>query len=191
VIKLDPASSAVLTLDCQKGIVAYVPGSESILPPAAKVLAAARAKGLRVLHVGIGFRPGYPEIPPSHPMAARVKDSGGRFLAGTDSTEPHPRLDPKPEEFRIVKHRVSGFSGSDLEMLLRAQGIQRLVLFGIATSGIVLSTVRQASDLDFRCVVIKDCCFDGDDEVHRVLTEKVFPKQADVVDSETFLREAF
>ena len=74
-------------------------------------------------------------------------------------------------------------------MILRAQGVTRLALFGIATSGIVLSTVRQASDLDFHGIVIKDCCFDADEEVHRVLTEKVFVRQTNVVDSEAFVRD--
>ena len=73
-------------------------------------------------------------------------------------------------------------------MILRSQSITHLVFFGIATSGIVLSTLRQASDLDFRCVVIKDCCFDGDEEVHRVLTEKVFVRQATVVSAEEFIQ---
>ncbi len=66
-------------------------------------------------------------------------------------------------------------------MILRAQEIESLVLFGIATSGIVLSTVRLASDLDFKCIVIKDACFDNDEEVHRVLTEKIFAAQATVM----------
>ena len=61
------------------------------------------------------------------------------------------------------------------------------MLFGIATSGIVLSTVRAATDLDFTCVVVKDACLDADAEVHRVLTEKVFAAQATVVTTEAFL----
>ena len=51
----------------------------------------------------------------------------------------------------------------------------------MATSGVVLSTVRQAADLDYRLVVLADGCLDADPEVHRVLTEKVFPRQADVL----------
>ena len=92
-----------------------------------------------------------------------------------------------PEEITVYKHRVSAFSGNDLQMILRSQSITQLVLFGIATSGIVLSTLRQASDLDYRCVVVKDCCFDGDEEVHRVLTEKVFAKQATVVGADDLI----
>jgi nicotinamidase-related amidase len=75
-------------------------------------------------------------------------------------------------------------------MILRARGIDTLVLFGIATSGIVLSTVRAASDLDFKCIVIKDACFDGDAEVHRVLTEKIFTAQATVLTAQAFASDA-
>jgi nicotinamidase-related amidase len=64
--------------------------------------------------------------------------------------------------------------------LLRGGDIDSLVLTGIATSGVVLSTLRQAADLDYRLTVLADGCRDADDEVHRVLTEKVFPRQADV-----------
>jgi nicotinamidase-related amidase len=62
----------------------------------------------------------------------------------------------------------------------RVAGIDSLVLTGIATSGVVLSTLRQAADLDFSLTVLADGCLDADSEVHRVLTEKVFPRQADV-----------
>jgi nicotinamidase-related amidase len=80
----------------------------------------------------------------------------------------------------VTKRRVSAFTGSDLAVVLRALGAGTLVLAGIATSGVVLSTVREAADLDFRLTVLSDGCLDADPEVHRVLTEKVFPRQADV-----------
>jgi nicotinamidase-related amidase len=76
---------------------------------------------------------------------------------------------------------VERFAGSDLDMVLRAGGIHSLVLAGIATSGVVLSTLRQAADLDYRRTVLADGCLDADPDVHRVLLEKVFPRQAEVV----------
>jgi nicotinamidase-related amidase len=72
--------------------------------------------------------------------------------------------------------------------VLRAGEIRNLVLTGIATSGVVLSTLRQAADLDFGLTVLADGCLDGDPEVHRVLTEKVFPRQADVVSVEEWVK---
>ena len=69
-------------------------------------------------------------------------------------------------------------------MLLRANEIETLVLFGIATSGVVLSTLLQASDADYRLVVLADCCADRDKELHRTLLERFFPTRADVITSE-------
>jgi len=83
-------------------------------------------------------------------------------------------------EVVVTKKRVSAFAGSDLELVLRARDVTGLVLGGIATSGVVLSTVREAADRDYELTVLEDLCLDGDDEVHRVLTQKVFPRQADV-----------
>ena len=187
-MKLNPKESVVLALDCQKGIVSLVPGADRIVKPAARVLEAARAKRIPVMHIGIGFRPGYPEVNPEHPSFGKIRETG-RFITGTESAEFHESIGPKENEITIVKHRVSAFSGNDLEMILRSQKITTLAFFGIATSGIVLSTIRQASDMDFRCVVIKDCCFDADEEVHRVLTEKVFARQGTVVSADQFIQE--
>jgi nicotinamidase-related amidase len=76
---------------------------------------------------------------------------------------------------------VSAFTGSDLEVMLRSFEIKHLVLCGISTSGVVLSTVREAADKDYRITVLSDCCADRDEEVHRVLTTKIFPRQAEVI----------
>jgi nicotinamidase-related amidase len=87
-------------------------------------------------------------------------------------------LEPRPDEPVVTKRRVSAFTGSDVDVLLRGADADSLVLAGISTSGVVLSTLRQAADLDYRLTVLADACGDGDPEVHRVLTEKVFPRQA-------------
>ena len=88
---------------------------------------------------------------------------------------------PHPGEPVVTKRRVRGFADSDLDAILRAHRAERLVLAGIATSGVVLSTFTQAADLDFDLVVLSDAVADADPEVHRVLLEKVFPKQAAVL----------
>ena len=93
----------------------------------------------------------------------------------------HPDIAPQPGDIIVTKKRVSAFAGSDLDMVLRAQQIDHLVISGISTSGVVLSTMRQAADLDFRLTVLADGCADGDAEVHRVLIDKVFARQSEVV----------
>jgi nicotinamidase-related amidase len=103
------------------------------------------------------------------------------LTAGGAEAAVHPALAVRPGDLEVTKLRVSAFAGSDLEVLLRAGEIRHLVLAGIATSGVVLSTVRAAADLDFGLTVLADACLDADAEVHRVLTCKVFPRQADVL----------
>lgn len=70
------------------------------------------------------------------------------------STQIHPLITPRPDEIVVTKLRVSAFAGSDLEVLLRAKQVATLVLTGIATSGVVLSTPREAADKDFGLVVL-------------------------------------
>jgi nicotinamidase-related amidase len=95
----------------------------------------------------------------------------------------HPSVRPKEGEPVIAKHRTSAFSGSAFEMILRAHNIDTLILMGHATSGVILSTVRLAADLDYQLIVVEDGCADRDPEVHKVLMEKVFPRQGTVVSS--------
>jgi len=93
---------------------------------------------------------------------------------------------PQSGDIVVAKHRVGAFPGTDLDMILRANDIETLVMFGIATSGVVLSTLRHAADADYRLIVLKDCCSDRDAEVHRVLLEKIFPRQARVITAAEF-----
>jgi nicotinamidase-related amidase len=96
-------------------------------------------------------------------------------------TQIHPAVAPHPGDIVVTKKRVSGFAGSDLDIVLRSLEASSLVLTGIATSGVVLSTLRQAADLDYELTLLADGCADADAEVHRVLVEKVFPRQAVVL----------
>jgi nicotinamidase-related amidase len=98
-----------------------------------------------------------------------------------DATQIHESVKPEGNEPIVTKYRVSAFAGSTLEVILRSQQIDTLILSGIATSGVVLSTLREAADKDYTLTVLSDACLDADPEVHRVLTEKVFPRQAEVL----------
>jgi nicotinamidase-related amidase len=173
------AKQALLVMDVQRSIVDRYP-DPAYLPRLREAIGAARAAGLPVLYVVVGFRPGYPEISPRNKMfggmLARASAPGGDDQA----MRVHPEVAPEPGDTVVTKRRVSAFAGSDLDMVLRAAGIDHLVLTGIATSGVVLSTLRQAADLDFGLTVLADGCLDNDPEVHRVLVEKVFPRQAEV-----------
>jgi nicotinamidase-related amidase len=171
-------TTALLIMDVQDGIVERL-GDAAMLDRTAEALAAAREHGLRVFFVRVAFRPGHPEISPHNRTFSALRDAGGLL---EDSTGIHRAVAPREGEPIVTKRRVSAFAGSDLDVLLRAGGIGHLVLCGIATSGVVLSTLRAAADLDYGLTVLHDACADADEEVHRVLTQKVFPRQAEVLD---------
>ena len=175
----DRPTTALLVMDMQNGIVERF--GDAVLEPAARAIAAARGAGVTVVYVRVAFRAGHPEISPRNRTFAALRDAGA--LGQDDAaTAIHPALAPQAGDVVVVKRRVSAFAGSDLDLVLRAGGVDALALCGIATSGVVLSTLRQAADLDYRLTVLRDACADADDEVHRVLLDKVFPRQAEVVD---------
>ena len=179
---IDPSSSALLVMDYQTDVVekfmAPADSTEilSILP---KLLAAARSADMLVIYVVVCFRPGYPEISPRNPTFSVVAQNG-LLQAGNPGTEIHPAVAPIEGEPVVIKRRVSAFGGTDLQTILRSRAIETLVLAGVSTSGVVLSTLRQAFDLDYRILVASDCCADPDREAHDMLLSRVFPRQATV-----------
>ena len=172
-------STALLIMDVQKGIVDRFSDDASYLTRLSGTVSAARGAGIGVIYVVVAFRPGYPEVSERNKGFAAIRGTG-RFTDDDPGAPIHPAVVPAAGDVIVTKRRVSAFAGSDLDVVLRASGVDHLVLTGIATSGVVLSTVRQAADMDYRLTVLSDGCLDGDPEVHRVLTEKVFPRQAEV-----------
>jgi nicotinamidase-related amidase len=136
--------------------------------------------------VVVGFRNGYPEVSPANRSFAHLKE-GAMKLDSPEAYSVHPSVAPEPDEVIITKKRVSAFTGSDLEVVLRSLGVRHIVLSGIATSGVVLSTLREAADREYNITVLVDCCADRDEEVHRVLTTKIFPRQAEVLTAEQWV----
>ena len=178
--KLDAKTSALLVMDYQTSVVdGFATDKDALLARTAELLAAARRDGVRIIYIVVGFRAGYPEIAPTSMFRAVIQ--GGRFAPDDKLSEVHAAVAPKDGDVIVTKHRVSAFYGTDLDIILRANGITTLVLAGIATSGVVLSTVRHAADADYRIVVVEDCCADRDAEVHRVLCEKVFARMTTVM----------
>ena len=167
--------SALLVMDIQPGILDRVADPAAFLAHAESVVRAARSHGVPVIHVVVGFRPGMPEVSAQNQSFSGLKQQPPAFII-----DPRPAITPESTDVVVTKRRVSAFTGSDLEVVLRAGEIRHLVLCGIATSGVVLSTVREAADKDYRLTVLADLCADTDSEVHAVLTGKVFPRQAGV-----------
>ncbi len=120
-------------------------------------IAAARAAGALVGYVRVGFSPDYREAPESSPIFSGARKNG-IFQLGTWGTEVHPALAPQPGDFDIVKHRVSPFYATSLEAILRAHRIERIVMSGVSTNGVVHSGAREAHDRDYDVVILEDCC---------------------------------
>jgi len=165
-LSISRENTAVIIMDYQNRQLSHFSEEfqKEMLARANEVLARARYKGIPVIHVEV------------------VR--GER----TPETQIHPAIAPKPGETVLTKRRVGPFSTTNLDEVLKTHGIDTLVLLGISTSGCVLSTVRCAADMDYKMIVLSDCCADRDDDVQRVLMEKVFPRQASVVTSRRFLQ---
>lgn len=174
-------------MDFQRGIVERT-GTQAALEVAGRAIMAARAAMIPVFFVRVAFRAGYPEVAASNrSFAQTAQHAGDTMTEAHPGTQVHEALEPRDDEPVITKRRISAFTGSDLEVLLRGAAAEHIVLAGITTSGVVLSTIREAADMDYRITVLEDACADPDTEVHRVLMEKVFPRQAVVTSTEAWI----
>jgi nicotinamidase-related amidase len=185
---IDPRSAALLLMDYQVDVLTRFMTPKQSADAIARVpdlIATARNAGMMVIHVIVAFRPGHPEVSPRNPLFSALK-AGGMAVAGSEGAAIHPAAAAREGEPIVVKHRISPFVGTDLETLLRARGIDTLVLAGVHTSGVVLSAVRHAGDLDYRLVVVRDCCADPDVQLHELLLDTVIARQAAVVTAAKF-----
>jgi nicotinamidase-related amidase len=178
--------AALLVMDMQNGIVSRFVKNVEVLLPIQKAVESARKHNIPVIFVRVGFSEGYPEANPRNKAFAGIAKLGG-MTTSDEATQIHESVKPESNEPVVTKYRVSAFAGSTLEVILRSRQIVTLILSGIATSGVVLSTLREAADKDYSLTVLSDACLDGDPEVHRVLTEKVFPRQADVLTVDSWI----
>jgi nicotinamidase-related amidase len=188
-IQFHPSETALLCMDYQSAIVAAYggDGADNLLSRATNVLAKARKRGMPVIYIQVGFRPGFPEISDRNLMFSTIKsDPQRRQMFDGPAREIHPAVAPQDGDIVITKHRVSAFAGTDLDMILRANKIDTLVLFGIATSGVVLSTLIHAVDEDYKLFVIEDLCADGDQELHASLT-RFYARRGTVISSSEFV----
>ena len=165
--RIDAERTAVLIMDFQQRIIANVATEPAaVVENASRALAGARAAGIPVIY---------------------VVHRGGPFAEYAPDVELHAGVTPADGEIVITKVRPGPFSTTALDVTLREMGRDNLVIMGVATSGCVLSSVRWAVDINYSFIVLSDACSDGDPEVHRVLTEKVYPRQGTVMTTDEFL----
>jgi nicotinamidase-related amidase len=178
---IDPARTALLVMDYQAAILAAVPEADALLTRVAAAISIARSRGVQIGYVRVALDDADYDAMPHTNKGFAAAAAGRRMHVETPATAIHGAVAPLPGDLLVRKTRVGAFSTTELDQQLHARKVDTLVLAGISTSGVVLSTVRDAADRDYRLYVLEDGCFDRDHEVHDVLMQKVFPRQADVI----------
>lgn len=169
-------------MDYQNAIVSMLDDPEPLLAGAQAAIETVRGRGGLIGYVRVAFEDAdLAAIPPTSRMGERVRTSPQAFHNDSPTTAVHERVAPQDGDIIVRKTRVGAFSTTDLDQQLRERGIDTLILAGVSTSGVVLSTVRDASDRDYRVLVLSDATADPDAEVHDFLTQRIFPRQADVI----------
>jgi nicotinamidase-related amidase len=183
---LDPARTALLVMDYQTAWLETLTAwdTDALIDRMAGTIAVAREHGLPVAYTWVAFTPADYEAVPDRNVIFRELAS---VPGGLDEDAPRVAIDtrvaPGPEDKVVRKTRVSAFQRTDLDPWLRATGVDTLILAGISTSGVVLSTVCGGADLDYRLLVLADACADTDPTIPEVLLGKVFPQRAAVISS--------
>ena len=196
--KTDPATSALLILHYQNGLVRHegvfaFAGTpvqvekHDCLGKTAAVIGASRAAGIPVIYVNIEFRPGFPELKkPTYPLIESIQERNA-FLRGSWDAGVPDELKPEPSDIIVINFDSSAFSHTDLDGILRAKGVRQLFLAGIATNWIVESTTRYGAELGYDVTVLEDCCQGFSDELHDFAIENTLPYYASIVKSTDFI----
>jgi nicotinamidase-related amidase len=181
--ELDPKRTALLVMDYQQGILDRMEDPDA---PAAKARAAIdtmREAGATIAYVRVAFTEADLEAMPDGAPMARVKAMpAGSMGADSPTTQVDERVAPADGDIVVRKTRVGAFGTTDLDQQLRSRGVDTLVLAGISTSGVVISTLVEAHDLDYRLFVLADATADPDPELHASLIGGYFPKRAEVIE---------
>ena len=187
-LELDVTKTAVLSMDFQRGIIAYnaVAQESNVIQKAKTVLSGARQAGLLVIHVVLQFREGHPEISSRNRMFSVIKQMG-LFVTGQEEGRIEESLGPVKGDIIISRPRVNAFYGSDLQTVLTSKGVDTIILMGIATNWVVEGTARYAADADYRVIVLEDCCAGISVEAHDFSIANVLSTIAEVSTSQEFL----
>ena len=184
-IDLDPSRAALVIIDMQRdflepgGFGAALGNDVALLrrtiAPSLRLLEQARAAGLTVIHTREGHRPDLADLPPTKKargkLPAGIGDPGpmGRILVrGEDGHDIIPELYPLPGEPIVDKPGKGAFHATDLDAMLKNRGIAQLIVCGVTTEVCVHTTVREANDRGYECVVVSDCVGSYFPEFHEI-----------------------
>lgn len=181
--KIDPARTALLVMDYQPGILDRVEDPDALAAKARTAIDTLREAGATIGYVRVAFTDADLEAMPDGAPMARVKAMpAGSMSADSPATQIDERVAPAEGDIIVRKVRVGAFGTTDLDEQLRARGVDTLVLAGISTSGVTISTLIDAHDRDYRLFVLADATADPDAELHASLIEGFFPKRAEVIE---------
>ena len=179
---IDRSTTALLIADFYAEVMGTLPHAveRGVVQKTMELQAAAREAGMMVCYCATVFRPGYPEISERNKTFSARKASGQPAVFDPVAVI-HPDVRPRDGEVVVGKHRVNALFGTGLDVALTGNNINTIILLGYATSGVVLSTTRYASDRDYRLFIVADCCADSEPEVHDFLIGRILNRQADIV----------
>lgn len=185
---IDPRRTALLAMDFQNGIVAFLADPDALLERVRGAITDVRAAGGTIGYVRVAFtEEDWAAVPETNKFFAPA--ASAKLMHHQESAaQIDERITPRDGDIVVRKTRFSGIFASDLDRRLRERGIDTLVLSGLSTSGVVLSTLTDAADRDYRVYVLSDGVADPDAEVHEALVNKVFPSRAHIIDT-TRLRD--
>lgn len=179
---IDPRRTALLVMDYQPMVLDHIDGADELLSRVGDAIAIARRRGAHIGYVRVALDDAdYSTIPPHSRMAPLVASAGKRLHSESPATAIHTDIRPEPGDIVVRKTRVGAFATTDLHDQLTDRNVTTLILAGISTSGVVLSTVRDGHDRDYELFVLADGTTDPDPEIHEFLTKRVFPRQADMI----------
>jgi nicotinamidase-related amidase len=180
--RIDPKRAALLVMDYQPVVLGSLGDAEELLSRVAEAIAIVRRYGGHVGYARVAFDDAdYEGVPEHSAFAAALTTAREALHTDSPTTAIHERVAPEPGDIIVRKTRFGAFSTTDLHEQLRDRAITTLILAGVSTSGVVLSTVRDAADRDYQLFVLADATADPDPLVHGFVTERIFPRQAHII----------
>jgi nicotinamidase-related amidase len=179
----DARSTALLVMDYQPAALNLIHDHATLIECANNAIAVTRKHGSHVMFVRMALDDDdYRFIASTNQVFSAVAAKKS-LREGTPETALHSDVASEPGDFQVRKTRVGAFSTTNLDELLTNLGVTTLILAGVQTSGVILSTVREAADRDYRLILLSDCISDPNRDVHEILINQILPRQAEIITS--------